>query len=327
MPPKSVDGKDIARGKRFGTICEKFFPGQTNVEIGKALGGYPESTIRNWKNGVSIGNTATFQLDKLGISIAYLFNGEGSMMTSRSTNVPYASEIRSLFDTSTTIDTSIRQCLFDTADGKVPEQLVASLLAEIMQRIEQFRSGAESAIKPSAQQKFVVSIPPPPPNASRWNEDIDITTLSRVLPVVGQAAAREFYGGRSGMFDENDQLDIQDIPDTTRLVKVFGDSMSPVILDGQYAMVGPQYLGRGSNVPGERDIVIVEVIPQDPDHEAADREWEGVYCKRITEGEGIWYLHSINDTGDTFSVAKTNCRLWPVIGVWFAGKGKPPQSD
>jgi hypothetical protein len=34
---------------------------------------------------------------------------------------------------------------------------------------------------------------------------------------------------------------------------------------------------------------------------------------------------SIGPTGVPFTVAKTNCRIWPVIGEWFAGKGESPE--
>lgn len=162
-------------------------------------------------------------------------------------------------------------------------------------------------------------------NASRLNAPIMISQTQ--FHVVGQAAADESHGSRAGFFSDDAGRIWDDIriPETTNYVKILGDSMSPVLLDGQYAMIGEE-CGPG-NWPGDRDIVVAEVEVKDEEIGAGDREWEGVYCKRVVDGESAWHFHSISKSGDSFSVAKANCRLWPVIGVWFAGRGKPPEED
>ncbi|MCD8349685.1 MAG: hypothetical protein LUC93_03645, partial [Planctomycetaceae bacterium] len=80
MPPKVVDSTDLNRGKYFAEICDRLFPGLSNKAIGEALGGYPESTIRTWKAGTSIGNTAIYHLSKMGVAMPFLFKGEGAML-------------------------------------------------------------------------------------------------------------------------------------------------------------------------------------------------------------------------------------------------------
>jgi transcriptional regulator with XRE-family HTH domain len=162
----------------------------------------------------------------------------------------------------------------------------------------------------------------PMPNAIMFRKDVMVSPPR--IGVIGEVAAKEVFSNRAGFFDDGEPFwsDVE-IPETTRMVKVKGDSMSPVILDGQYAMTGPEY------APGQpirhRDIVIVSVSIHGEEQAAADQPWEGVYCKRIQDGEGIWYFTSINETGDSFSISKSNCRIWPVIGVWFAGQGEPPE--
>ena len=90
MPPKIVDHKDLDRAKYFVRICDLLFPDLSNQAIGERLGGYPEGTIRNWKKGGSIGNTAVYHLGKMGVSMEYLFRGEGEIFLSRTPgkNVP-----------------------------------------------------------------------------------------------------------------------------------------------------------------------------------------------------------------------------------------------
>lgn len=107
------------------------------------------------------------------------------------------------------------------------------------------------------------------------------------------------------------------------LAKIGGDSMSPVLLDGQYAVIGPQYLNTAT--PRDREIVVVKVVVNKDADPQIDEEWEGFYCKRVQEREGMCYFTSINQSGASFSIDRRNCRLWPVIGVLFAGHGIPPE--
>lgn len=165
----------------------------------------------------------------------------------------------------------------------------------------------------------------PSGNAIRRKGDHDAAHKILYLKTPGDAAALEMGSTHRGIFDDNALWDDIEIPETTHMVRLRGDSMEPMIMHGQYAMVGPEYT-RGT-VPGNRDIVIAEVTVQERDIGGVDSEWEGVHCKRIQDGGAVWIFTSINPSGETFSVAKANCRLWPVIGVWFAGKGKPPPED
>ncbi|MDR1520539.1 MAG: hypothetical protein LBU23_10440 [Planctomycetota bacterium] len=156
-------------------------------------------------------------------------------------------------------------------------------------------------------------------------EPAAVVMAPRELAVVGSAAADETQGARAGFFppDAEAQFGRVTIPETTNLVRIIGDSMSPVLLAGQYAFIGPEYVGPFRR-PRNGDIVVVEVEVRDEAARAADRHWEGVYCKRVVDGGNVWVFLSINVTGTAFSAAKSSCRLWPVEGVWFAGQGKPP---
>lgn len=168
----------------------------------------------------------------------------------------------------------------------------------------------------------------PEPNAIRQRGIVNMTRKSQRFSVVGSAAADESQGSRAGIFpaDASQIWDEVEIPETTHFVKVKGDSMAPVLLDGQYAMVGPEHYG-SHDQPQNREIVVAEVTVREHEQAGSDARWEGVYVKRVEDGDSVWVFHSINITGESFSVAKGNCRLWPVIGVYFAGKGKPPRED
>ncbi|MCD8140476.1 MAG: S24 family peptidase [Planctomycetaceae bacterium] len=167
---------------------------------------------------------------------------------------------------------------------------------------------------------------PPKHNAERWNEEIPFVRPDS-LQIVGEAAADETQGSRAGVFGEDDRAiwDAVDIPPTTRMVRIIGDSMSPVLLDGQYAMVGEEY--PEGKITENREIVVAQVTDGLMDFSPVDSHWEGVYCKRVVDSGDTWLFLSINPVGAPFTVAKSNCRLWPVIGVWFGGHGRPPAED
>jgi transcriptional regulator with XRE-family HTH domain len=169
----------------------------------------------------------------------------------------------------------------------------------------------------------------PESNAIRRKGDQDAAHRVLHLKAVGDGTGLPKGSSLRGIFNDNGSFwDEEEIPETTHLVRIRGDSMSPMIMHGQYAMVGPQYMVDRSDVPGHRDIVIAEVTVQDNDIGGVDSNWEGVHCKRIQEWtKDVWLFTSINPAGETFTVAKNNCRLWRVIGVYFAGKGKPPEED
>lgn len=159
-------------------------------------------------------------------------------------------------------------------------------------------------------------------------EPIPFTLEPKGVPVVGKAAADETQGAIAGFFppDPEAYFDELTIPETTAAVEIIGDSMSPVLLGGQYAIVGPEYMLPYSR-PRDYDIVVVSVDSDSiyDDDSAIDARWDGVFCKRIVDAGDTWLFLSINATGTPFTVMKKHCRLWPVIGVWFAGKGRPPE--
>lgn len=176
------------------------------------------------------------------------------------------------------------------------------------------------------------SIPAPLNSATYQHEPlpdpVNFILEAKNIPVVGAAAADETKGRKAGFFplDPDAYFDELTLPETTAAVKIIGNSMSPVLLDGQYAIIGPEYILSSSH-PGNYDIVVAKIEVVDEDQAGSDRRWEGVYCKRIVDGGDVWFLLSISSVGVPFTIAKSNCRLWPVIGVYFAGKGRPPEED
>lgn len=158
--------------------------------------------------------------------------------------------------------------------------------------------------------------------------NIDDEKPEQRFPAIGKAAAKDGFNGTHGGFSEGQYVVWDDItiPVTTHFIQVSGDSMDPMILNGQYAMIGPQYFG-DHNQPRSREIVIVHVSIVDEEQAGTDGPWEGVYCKRIQDNGDIWLFTSINPSGESFTAAKANCQIWPVIGVWFAGNGEIPEED
>lgn len=168
----------------------------------------------------------------------------------------------------------------------------------------------------------------PEPNALRRLGDSDTDHNVLYYPVAGLAAADETKGAKAGVFNEDVSAPFGDIelPETTHFVKILGDSMAPMFMDGQYAIVGSEYVLPHSH-PQDREIVIASVTIKDEEQAGIDRRFEGIYCKRVVDADAVWLFESINHTGAPFTIAKSNCRLWPVIGVYFAGSGRPPEED
>jgi hypothetical protein len=166
----------------------------------------------------------------------------------------------------------------------------------------------------------------PAPNVARPREPVSVVRRPLELIVVGNAAADETRGAMAGFFpsDPGTYFERVSIPESTSMIQIIGDSMSPVILAGQYAFMGPEYAGIYRH-PKNGEIVVADVSIRDEEQAGSDARWEGVYCKRIVDAGDIWVFLSVNHTGTPFSVAKVNCRIWPVVGVWFAGKGTPPE--
>lgn len=77
MPRKSFNDENVSRGRNFEKICEILFPGDSRRIIGAKLGGVSEGTIRNWEEGKPIANKALAELERRGVSLAWLFRSEG----------------------------------------------------------------------------------------------------------------------------------------------------------------------------------------------------------------------------------------------------------
>ena len=169
----------------------------------------------------------------------------------------------------------------------------------------------------------------PPGNAIRHKGDQDAAHKVLHLRAVGSAAALQQGASHRGGFDDESLYwdHTEEIPESTHLVRIRGDSMAPLIMHGQSVMVGTQYRTEIGEVPRHRELVIAEVTVQDNDIGGIDGQWEGVHCKRIQDGGDFWLFTSINPSGESFSVAKDNCRLWHVIGIYMGEKSRIPDED
>lgn len=110
----------------------------------------------------------------------------------------------------------------------------------------------------------------------------------------------------------NDEYETIMPPPGLMLVPVNGDSMEPLLLHGQYAMIEKDREG----FEGNGGIYVVEAIDANGERET--------YIKRCRKTKNMFSCISLKEGHDTFDVPAEQCRLWPVIGVWFAGKGRPP---
>ena len=135
-------------------------------------------------------------------------------------------------------------------------------------------------------------------------------------PVRGMAAADDSNGSRVPDTDESG--DAIFCPPGLTLVPVQGDSMSPLVLPGQYVMIDREREGFEAN----GGVVVVSIA--DPDWERRER-MPGTFVKRCFAGDGFFFFTSINSAYSPFSAWRENCRVWPVLGVWFAGRGRPPR--
>ncbi len=145
---------------------------------------------------------------------------------------------------------------------------------------------------------------------------IETRVLEREWPVRGLAAADDSGGRLAPM--EDDFKEPVTPPPGLLLVPVQGDSMSPVVLPGQYVAIDQER--EGFEVDGG---IVVAYIEDPPGEDERRESMIGTFVKRCYRGDGVLYFASVNDY-PPFSAWEDHCRIWPVIGVWFAGKGKPP---
>ncbi len=156
----------------------------------------------------------------------------------------------------------------------------------------------------------------PSPEANLPREPVNFI-VSGEWPVRGRAAADESNGTRVPDTDEFD--DSLQPPEGLTCVPVIGNSMSPLVLDGQYVLIDNER--EGFEVDG--GIVVASIREPEADDERTE-SMTGTFVKRCYDGgNGLYYFTSINEYSP-FSAWADHCRMWPVIGVWFAGKGKPP---
>ncbi|MCC8190444.1 MAG: S24 family peptidase [Planctomycetes bacterium] len=135
-------------------------------------------------------------------------------------------------------------------------------------------------------------------------------------PVRGMAAADDSHGSR---VPDSDELgESIPYPPGLTLVPVQGDSMSPLVLPGQYVMIDKEREGFEAN----GGVVVVSIV--DSDWERREK-MSGTFVKRCFKGDGFYYFTSMNSSYSPFSSWSDHCRIWPVLGVWFGGKGKPPE--
>lgn len=133
-------------------------------------------------------------------------------------------------------------------------------------------------------------------------------------PVRGLAAADDSSGSRIPSAD--DIGDSLAVPAGLILVPVQGDSMSPIILPGQFVMIDKDREGFEAN----GGMVVASIM---------DNDWErrekmvGTFVKRCFKGDGFYYFTSVNSAYSPFSAWQDHCRIWPVLGVWYGGRGVP----
>lgn len=135
-------------------------------------------------------------------------------------------------------------------------------------------------------------------------------------PVRGMAAADDSNGSRVPDSDESGET--LSCPPGIVLVPVQGDSMSPLVLPGQYVMIDKEREGFEQN----GGLVVVSILDNDWERQ---EKMSGTFVKRCFKGEGFYYFTSINSAYSPFSAWQDHCRIWPILGVWFGGRGKPPE--
>ncbi len=129
--------------------------------------------------------------------------------------------------------------------------------------------------------------------------------------VRGRAAADESAGSR--VPDAEEPSEPISTPPGLTLVPVQGDSMAPVVVNGQYVMIDLDREGFEQN----GGLVVATII--DSDWERRER-MPGTFVKRCFKGDGFYYFTSVNSSYAPFSSWQDHCRIWPVLGIWFDNK-------
>ena len=123
------------------------------------------------------------------------------------------------------------------------------------------------------------------------------------------ALKKERQKSSCGEFLKPGDPDYPDIPANLRAVRVCDDSMDPVFPKGCRVLFCPD----GAAEVKDGDLVVAFV---------------GDGCLLVRRcflyGE-IITLTSMNVFVKPRIVNKADCRIWPVLGVWFDGMGTPPE--
>lgn len=123
-----------------------------------------------------------------------------------------------------------------------------------------------------------------------------------VAVIRGAAAADSSNGMRVPDHDEIGELEYP--PEGLTHVPVVGDSMAPILYDGQRVLIDKDREGV------EDDGGIVVVTTMTPEHTFEN------YVKRCFRDGDSYILESEADYPDII-IPAFNCRVWPVIGTWY----------
>lgn len=199
---------------------------------------------------------------------------------------------------------------YDEAPSMYKLRPVEGTISNVSNLMRKGKTNNDSAV--SENGPLSVKFPPltdiPGPSGTRYSFSGD------VLVTRGLAA-----GGLKEV-SEDDYGEPLKMPKGLLGVPVYGESMSPVILDKQLALIDLEREGF------EKDDGIYVVSVMEPD--ARDERTEpvvGTFVKRVQHEEDTYYLKSVNDQYSPFPVYIDHCRLWPVIGVLFDDQGVPPE--
>lgn len=78
-------------------------------------------------------------------------------------------------------------------------------------------------------------------NITKLRKDLHVEGAGRVLPVMIRASADAEGESRSDLVQDDVAIDQIAIPPEAFCVEIVGDSMAPVVLDGQFRLVGRSY--------------------------------------------------------------------------------------
>ncbi len=283
--PKYTIKKDLTVGKRFVKILEDCFPGKSRQYIADKMGVLNEARIRLFEAG-SLPDTGVLRyLDALGYSVEWLLINKGEMKQRGKDS--YSGSFGG--SAATELSSSSGRARGGNSDPtSVPGGKTEA------GRGRQRQTAAKAVGKRSFRQ-------------SEWWEN-----ALQTWEIRGTAAANAATG--SVVYDTGYADAVVTPPEGLTLVKAEGDSMSPLLLNGQYAMIDKNREGFETN----GGVVVAVMVDEEGNFTTR--------IKRCYDLGGSYEFYSINSAENPpFTMPKERCRIWPVIGVWFAGHGKPPQ--